>query len=84
MIRRRRRRARRTSPARAAAVSSCACRGRDPSRRRIDELPRQRRDAGQPLHEVERGPFGRQQRRGMPANLGDRRARLAERAVARD
>ena len=56
---------------------------RDASRRGIDELPRQRGDAGQPLHEVERGAFRRQQRRGMPANLGDHGARLTQRAPSR-
>ena len=44
---------------------------------RVDEAPRQRRDAGQPLQEIERGSFGRQHRGRRAADLRDDGAGLA-------
>jgi hypothetical protein len=48
---------------------------------RIDELTRQRRDAGEPLQKIQRGPFGCQQRGGHAPNLGDFRPTLAAAAI---
>ena len=47
----------------------------------VDEPARQRRDAGQPLQEIERGPLGRQQRARRARDLGDRRRRPRSVAV---
>ena len=50
---------------------------RHPAGGRVDEPPRQRRDAGQVLEEIEGGAFARQERRRAAADV---RARLAGRA----
>ena len=49
---------------------------------RIDELPRERGDAGEPLNEVERRALAGQQRVGPAADLSDGGAGRAQRAVA--
>ena len=49
---------------------------------RVNESPRQRRDAGQSLQEVERGSLVRQQTLGVSLVLGNDRPRLAPRTVA--
>ena len=53
-----------------------------PPRGGIDELRRQRRDAAEPLQEVERGALGLEQRMRVAAHDGDDFAWLHARAVA--
>ena len=48
---------------------------------RVDEPPRERRDAGEPLQEIERRALGRQHRRRRAAHLRDDVAGLAPIAV---
>ena len=50
-------------------------------RERVDVGPRRRRDAGQPLDEVQRGPLGREDRDGRPLDPGEDGSRADAGAV---